>query len=481
MKPRLMLIAGIFCISLTIFYLSKSPGPEVINEPILRPTHDSKHRINNGVNSLLNETVPINNEPQQKELETGLSAEEVKIIRLIKARFSSGDYQTSLRLLETHLEETNGSESFLEWMQKQLQAVLTASAWMKIKTGDCEGALSDFDRARVFGKDRAISSGLAYCYHQLRLWDDARSEIQWYLEREPLDISAMNLYADILESSRNYEQAVLVLEKAIEHSKKDKEKEMLKRKLSAMKKKEGESYFQELSQSRHFSLLFHGEVSNNVADWILSTLEKAHEELIDRWSMKPLRGPVEVVVYSQETFSEIMVGGPHWLGGVFDGRIRLPLLYQGFTEQQFWENLETTLRHELVHAMFADMTRRRPLPPWFEEGVAQRFTCEGVGCNVLDDLPTPGSFLLGRDFTQSFTQYGMEKAGIIYKQSLYLILCLEQLVDTGGLRGVIEQISHQGPLDSDSILKPIGSNFATLLSTGRKKWEEGVALYGNGR
>ena len=221
----------------------------------------------------------------------------------------------------------------------------------------------------------------------------------------------------------------------------------------------------------HFDLLFHGEVSNQLADWILNTLEKAHDELIERWSMKPLRGPVEVVVYSQETFSDIMAGGPHWLGGVFDGRIRIPLVYSGLTEQQFWENLETTLRHELVHAVFADMTRRRPLPNWFEEGVAQRFTCEGVRCNVLGALPTPGSFFSESDFIQSFTQYGMEKARIVYKQSLYLILSLEHSVDPGALRILVEQISHQGPLDSDNILRPLGISFSALLETAGKSWQ----------
>ena len=481
MGPRVMFFAGISCIGLTVFFLCKPPDIKKSSDskPFSR-TEDKMANAGNPPKDRKRPTLVIK-ELEQGDLEDQLTADEAKLIRLIRARFSSGDYHTSLKLIETQLEKVEVSEPFFEWLQKQLKVVLTATAWMKIKTGDCEGALSDFERALEYGKNKAISSGLAYCYHQLRLWDNARSELQWYLEREPLDINALSLYADVLESARSYGQAVQVLEEAIEHSSKDEETELLKRKLLAMKKKEGESYFQAFSQSRNFSLLFHGEVSSNLADWILGTLEKAHDELIDRWSMKPLRGPVEVVVYSQETFTDIMIGGPHWLGGVFDGRIRIPLMYYGLTEQQFWDNLETTLRHELVHAMFADMTRRRPLPAWFEEGIAQRFTCEGARCNVLQGLPTRGRFSKETDFIQSFTQYGMEKAGIIYKQSLYLILCLEHLNEFEALRSVIEKISHQGPLDSDSILKPAGTNFASLRALGAEKWEQGEALFGTGR
>ena len=188
--------------------------------------------------------------------------------------------------------------------------------------------------------------------------------------------------------------------------------------------------------------------------------------------MKPLRGPVEVVIYSQETFTDIMIGGPHWMGGVFDGRIRIPLIYHGLTEQQFWDNLATTLRHELVHAVFADMTRRRPLPAWFEEGLAQRFTCEGLACNVLEALPTPGDFFSEADFEQSFTQYGTEKASVIYKQSLYLILCLERMNGFGSLRDVVEPITHQGPLDSDSILKRMGISFESLVRIAGESWQK---------
>ena len=236
MGSRLSLFVGIFFGGIITFYflstIEADPEPSQLYSVAERDTKTL---------SLSRSEVPIDPGaspvPEQEEAELRLSREEVKAIKLIKARFLSGDYLTSLKLIETHLEQEEHSEDFLEWLQKQLQAVLTATGWMKIKTGDCEGALTDLARAVEYGKDKAISSGMAYCYHQLRLWDDARAEFQWYLEREPKDINAINLYADVLESSRSYGQAVQVLEDAIEYSEKQDEIELLRRKLSAMKKK----------------------------------------------------------------------------------------------------------------------------------------------------------------------------------------------------------------------------------------------------
>lgn len=482
MEARFMFLAGIFLIGLLIFRIFESPDKTEFEESQLNQKTEVKPDLFTQEQSQIDRPSPHVDKPDNDDIfATGFSAEETKLIMLVKARFNSGDYHTSLKMIETHLKEAEHSDAFLQWMENQLKAVLTATGWMKINTGKCEGAIADFERAIEYGKNRVISKGLAFCYHQLRLWDDAYSEVKWYLEREPQDIVALNLLADVLESSRSYGQAVQVLEDAIDYSKNEKDTQILSKKLSAMRKKAGKSQFQQLSQSRHFSLLFHGEVSNQLANKILDTLEKAHDELIERWSMKALRGPVEVVIYPQDTFTDIMEGGPHWLGGVFDGRIRIPLIYRGLTEKQFWENLETTLRHELVHAVFSDMTRRRALPPWFEEGVAQRFTCEGAKCNVLSTLPTPGSFFAESDFVQSFTQYGAQKAVVIYKQSLYLILCLEHYIDAGALRTVIERITNQSPLDSNSILRPIGTSFENVLKIAEEKWELRKGLVGRGR
>lgn len=411
-----------------------------------------------------------------ESLELGESAEissdredELEAIMLIKARYAAGDYRTSLVLLEKYLAKTGHSKKFRDWLQKQLGVVLTSSAWLSLKTGRCEQAIEDFHRAiEIDANNRAVASGLAYCYQHLRVFEQAKIQWEQHLKNNPTDVQALQMYADVLESSLEYDMAVTALEQAFSLSEGDEKVNILK-KLKIMRKKAVEGQFQQMSTSRHFNLLFRGDISAELGAWVLETLELALEQLLEEYGMKEPHGLLEVILYPQETFSDLMEGSPHWIGGVFDGRIKIPLNMQGVSGESFWQRLKITLRHELVHAILSSMSGRRSLPPWFDEGLAQRFTCQGQSCNVIKRSVTPGGFLSKKDFESSFVSYDQVKARRVYDQSLYLILVLESL-DRQSVRLIVEQITPQGVLSSDSLLKPLGMDFSLLLGKAKESW-----------
>ncbi len=73
---------------------------------------------------------------------------------------------------------------------------------------------------------------------------------------------------------------------------------------------------------------------------------------------------VVVVVYGRETFRDA-TGAHGWTGGLFDGRIRLPVAE--FSANR--DAIARTLRHEYTHLAIQDLTRRCPV--WLNEGLAQ--------------------------------------------------------------------------------------------------------------
>lgn len=80
------------------------------------------------------------------------------------------------------------------------------------------------------------------------------------------------------------------------------------------------------------------------------------------------RRPVVVVLFLEGDFHKA-TGSLHWVGGVFDGQIKLPV--PGDEAPGARESLRRALRHELAHAAVRDLCGE--CPNWLNEGIAQRF------------------------------------------------------------------------------------------------------------
>jgi hypothetical protein len=168
-----------------------------------------------------------------------------------------------------------------------------------------------------------------------------------------------------------------------------------------------------------------------------------------------------------------MVGSPTWAEGLFDGRIRIPVppraLKQGYDGDA---QMAIVLRHELVHALFATLTGGRSLPPWFDEGMAQRLSCPKEGCPPFTFPPTPGDFLAESHFLTPFTSFNTAMAGRAYQQGLYLILNMEELRGDSALREIVSRISQGSDISSDGLLRSVGLTTGELYKTASYRWSK---------
>jgi len=117
--------------------------------------------------------------------------------------------------------------------------------------------------------------------------------------------------------------------------------------------------------SGHFHLAFvDDDQIVQLAKEVLKKLEKAYIELGSDLAYYPdVRVPV--LLYSSEDFSEV-TRSPHWAGGIYDGKIRLPL--GGM--RQMTESLEGLLYHEYTHVLVHFMADGQA-PAWLNEGLAE--------------------------------------------------------------------------------------------------------------
>jgi hypothetical protein len=131
-----------------------------------------------------------------------------------------------------------------------------------------------------------------------------------------------------------------------------------------------ESRFSE-ARGVHFRVLFEGPVDQALARRAVEILEAAYERVGERLAFYP-SGTVEVLLYTAQQFRDI-TRSPSWAGGIYDGRIRVPV--KGALERM--DDLERVLTHEYVHALIAGVSSR-DLPTWVNEGLAVLLEPDGL-------------------------------------------------------------------------------------------------------
>lgn len=113
----------------------------------------------------------------------------------------------------------------------------------------------------------------------------------------------------------------------------------------------------------HFTVLFEGPAEEAAAAAAVDILEDAFARIGDALQTFPSE-PTTVVLYTQQQFRDV-TRTPGWSGGLFDGRIRLPIR-GGLADRREFERV---LTHEYVHALVHSVASGG-VPAWLNEGLA---------------------------------------------------------------------------------------------------------------
>lgn len=219
-----------------------------------------------------------------------------------------------------------------------------------------------------------------------------------------------------LEESLTYAEKALKL-------KKDRQLEWIKNKIgreNRVMKRYGDA------ASEHFNIVFSKEEHDEIRLWIRDILEEAYKEVGKGLGYHP-DSSVTVILYNQKDFFDV-TRAPGWAGGLYDGKIRLPI--RGLTKVT--PNLKRIIVHEYTHALVHKITLKCPL--WLNEGLAEYFS--------LGDVQTIPQYHPLYKLEKRFPSHTSQSISISYRQSYSAVKRLEERFGMSRIKDLLDKLSE---------------------------------------
>ena len=191
----------------------------------------------------------------------------------------------------------------------------------------------------------------------------------------------------------------------------------------------------------HFVISYDGEKNYQFGGEVLDLLEEAYLSLGSLLDYYP-QNRVTVILYTRQQFSDL-TESPDWAGGLYDGKIRLPV--GGI--QQVMPRLRMLLYHEYMHVILRDIAGQN-LPTWLNEGLAVVAETEaGVarfeGGTLAEEQQQ--LFGLGR-LENSFTGFNRQQSRLAYRQSYSLVQFLIEEYGWHHVRELLFALAKGSPI-----------------------------------
>ena len=199
--------------------------------------------------------------------------------------------------------------------------------------------------------------------------------------------------------------------------------------------------------SGRFVLQYDGERDEKIGQIVLDILESAYTDVGLDLNYYP-HHEIIVLLYMEKDFKYV-TGSPDWAGGLYDGKIRVPV---GGLEVAL-PGLKALLYHEYAHVVISSITRGYG-PSWLNEGLAvyeEKMGPEHTDYN-LKEISMRGKLIPLNDMERSFASLNGKKASLAYKESFSFVSYLVESYGVDKINEVLRRLASE-----ESITDVIGS------------------------
>ncbi len=304
----------------------------------------------------------------------------------------------------------------------------------QLKAGNYQEARSSFEEAlRYVDTDSAAHLGLGAVYLHLGDDRDAERELSRAVEINPREAAVYQLLGELYYRKDDLESAASYWQKAVDLNPSD---AGLAARLERIRKEHRTEKDFNRDVTSHFLIKYEGREKIEAGRMVLRILEDAYGEVGRALSYYPDH-KIQVILYSSEQFHEV-TDAPGWSGGVYDGKIRIPI---GGIEKET-PGLRRILFHEYAHSVVHAITPR--CPTWLNEGLAQYFEGREIDAqqdSALKQLARAGKLPSLTGLERAFNGLGFQQAAFAY---LFSLSAVRYMVDSFGMyraKAVLENLS----------------------------------------
>ncbi len=187
----------------------------------------------------------------------------------------------------------------------------------------------------------------------------------------------------------------------------------------------------------NFTVSSDGEINGELGREVLEVLERAYNEIGNLFDHYP-EGEIPVILYGRKDFFDI-TGAPDWSGGLYDGKIRVPV--GGL--QSMTPELAGVLYHEYAHVLIAHKGGRR-LPVWLNEGLAQ--VAQALVAPPRREVLQGAQLLPFARLESSFSALGNGEVAKAYAQSYVFVRFLGERCGWEQVSGALDKVDAGMPL-----------------------------------
>ncbi|MBE9505026.1 MAG: tetratricopeptide repeat protein [Proteobacteria bacterium] len=272
------------------------------------------------------------------------------------ALFNKGEYEEAIEKFRAALEVADDKDPIL----KNMANAYIKIAYNQYQAKELDDALQSF-KDSIDSKPTAMAyKGRGMAYISQGKNDLAREALENSLTHDEGDESVHFMIASIfyndnrLEEAKGYFEKVLILNplniSASQY-------------LSKIERESVEDSFRE-KESFHFHVKYEGAERGEIGHVVSLTLEAAYHKVGVDLNFYP-EDMITAILYTNQQYRDV-TRSPSWTGGLYDGKIRLPV--GGI--QRRTDDLTRVVYHEYTHAIIHRVTGGN-CPTWLNEGIAQ--------------------------------------------------------------------------------------------------------------
>lgn len=216
----------------------------------------------------------------------------------------------------------------------------------------------------------------------------------------------------------------------------------------------------------HFTILRVPDIPSSRVSNLNHDLEKARRRIGSDLDLMPERR-ITVILYRRPQYRRV-VQAPVWSGGVFDGKIHIPLRKEDNDGYQ-----QRTLYHEYTHALIHKIARDN-IPLWFNEGFATyqeyRQSYEHFEYRQLPSNSPPEHIRNLEDISNMFRDTeNRENARLAYEFSYSLVKFMEERFGLSALKRILRETGRTSSF-AESVENELGRSLESLQFS----WENWV-------